>query len=134
MKQAVCVVLEYNDLFLAVTRRNSKLLGLVGGKVDANETPVEAIIRETYEEVGIKLESSLLTAVYSDVCKGDVDYFTTTFTYPKLDQLQVSNLVIEDGLSCEFVTSSMLCDSSVSPFAIYNSWLFTEYKKHSKYN
>ena len=41
---------------LSISRRKNRAkFGLIGGKIDANETPFEAIIRETKEETGINV-------------------------------------------------------------------------------
>ncbi len=50
MNKAVCVVLENDGKYLAVSRKdNSKDFGFPGGKVDPGETGIEAIKRETFE-------------------------------------------------------------------------------------
>jgi 8-oxo-dGTP diphosphatase len=52
-------ILEKNGKILFLLRKNtpffSNYFGLIGGKVDQNESPAAALIRETYEEVGITI-------------------------------------------------------------------------------
>jgi len=57
-KASVMLVLNEEGLILGVSRRNdSTKFGLPGGKLEDNETPEEAGIRETFEETGIKVNS-----------------------------------------------------------------------------
>lgn len=64
---------ENNVLLLHRSATNSMPghYGLVGGKVEDNEKPHEALIREVYEEVGITLR-------YEDLTFKNVYYGTTT--------------------------------------------------------
>lgn len=56
MKKAIVAVIIKDGLILAISRRNDKTkFGFVGGKVDANETLEQALIRETKEECGITI-------------------------------------------------------------------------------
>lgn len=57
---AVCVLIlggeEGNFKAVGVARRNDpKSFGLIGGKIDIGESPVEAAIRECKEESGIRI-------------------------------------------------------------------------------
>lgn len=55
---AVMLVLNKEGLILGVSRRNDVTkFGLPGGKLEPDETPEEAGIRETLEETGIKVNS-----------------------------------------------------------------------------
>lgn len=55
-KLAVCLLIkDENGKVLAVTRRDSILLGIPGGKVDGDEELIDAIIRETKEETNLNL-------------------------------------------------------------------------------
>ena len=54
----VLIFLRYQDKYLLLNRDKPTWMGCwngVGGKIEGNETPVEAAIRETYEETGIKV-------------------------------------------------------------------------------
>jgi len=55
---AVIVIRDFEGRILTVTRRNSDLFGLPGGKLDAGELPEEAAIREAKEETGIEVKSA----------------------------------------------------------------------------
>lgn len=52
MRAAVGLVVHADGRVLAVTNRRHKGWGLPGGKVETNETPKEALIREMQEEIG----------------------------------------------------------------------------------
>lgn len=78
MRQAATVLI-FNDQgkILAVSRKNNPNdFGLPGGKVDADETPAQAAVRELREETGLALYSP--TPIFR---REDADGFiTTTFT------------------------------------------------------
>lgn len=61
----VRVIFEENDKLLLMKRAKFKGggYGLVGGHVDLGESPVEALIRETYEEVGLRIKAEDLDLV-----------------------------------------------------------------------
>lgn len=57
-KNAVICILKNKDRFLLLKRSKEPNKGKytpVGGKIDPFETPLQAAIRETYEETGIKI-------------------------------------------------------------------------------
>lgn len=72
----VAIVVAYDpeqaaDCFL-LTRRSSRLRGhsaqyaLPGGRLDANESPVEAALRELYEELGLALSEDAVLGLLDD--------------------------------------------------------------------
>lgn len=61
MKQASCALIIKDGLVLASHRRdNPNSWGLIGGKIDAGETPLQAMIRETIEETGFTADFEYL--------------------------------------------------------------------------
>jgi 8-oxo-dGTP pyrophosphatase MutT (NUDIX family) len=81
MKKAVCIFMKNDsgDVVL-VTRPNSNQVGLPGGKVEEGEDNVTAILRELKEETGIVLDKKDISEVFSSICEGEVDYFTTAYS------------------------------------------------------
>ena len=57
-----CAALVYieNQQLLLVKVRDLEKYYLPGGKIEADEEPIDAAIRETYEELNVKLERSLV--------------------------------------------------------------------------
>ncbi len=126
MRRAVCVIIQSvaaDNIYLGVTRRNQPdRLGLPGGKVDPGESEIDAVIRETFEETGIKLEHDKLVPIYTALCPGDVNYWVTTFYYTEpVDFSPFSSLPeVEVGITPRPVLFKHLMDPKYSPFAAYN--------------
>jgi ADP-ribose pyrophosphatase YjhB (NUDIX family) len=129
IKTAVCLLVKTGqNTYLSVSRPKSKQWGLVGGKVEPGETPLQAIVREAKEEANLVLNQSNLKLAFADISVGDISYYTTTFIYPKLSQMELDCLSPEIGLVLGTLTQEQLCDDNVSPFAGYNRTLFTRLK------
>ncbi|MFB5253489.1 NUDIX hydrolase [Bacillus cereus] len=59
-KYTICFIRK-GDNILLLNRNKKPTMGMwngVGGKIEDNETPYEGIIRETFEETGIELQSA----------------------------------------------------------------------------
>ncbi|MGG7507318.1 NUDIX hydrolase [Plantibacter sp. YIM 135249] len=52
---------------LMVTARGRDVLYMPGGKIDAGETPAEAVIRESREEIAVELEPASLEELFTVV-------------------------------------------------------------------
>ncbi|MDR0978518.1 MAG: NUDIX hydrolase [Lachnospiraceae bacterium] len=67
---------------------NPGVWGVCGGKVNFKETPEDAIIRETREEIGIDLNGKnlkLLTQMADENVIGDKGFFTTFYINQNVD-------------------------------------------------
>src|SRR5690554_5775930 len=77
VRVAVAVVLVGNQVLLAKRRiemNHSGFWELLGGKIEAEETPQAALVRELKEEVGVDFSSANITPP-----------ITLSFTYPEVE-------------------------------------------------
>ena len=54
------VALVRDDCVLTVRKRGTQRFMLVGGKLEPGESPLDAALRETYEEVGLRIHTGTL--------------------------------------------------------------------------
>ncbi len=125
MKQAVCLILDAADgHVVCVSRRNSTTQwGLPGGKVDPDESVINAVQREVREEIGLSVSRTRLVPIYAGICRGDVDFWVTTFYADGLI-VDVESLQAEEGLTIQAMPKSVLLDARSTPFVDYNLNVF----------
>lgn len=86
-----------NKHFLAVSRKNDLTkFGLPGGAIDPGETPMQAAIRETFEETGIVVEECVLVHATDDS-----RYFFATKWSGEIDTKEVG--IVKWGVYEDFV-------------------------------
>ena len=66
MRSGVVALIESDDAVLLERRRDDGKWGLVGGAIAADETVVEALVREVREETGLATREVELFGVFSD--------------------------------------------------------------------
>ena len=120
-KYAVCVFAFSGEKILSVTRRNTEIWGLPGGKVDDGESLPIALSRETFEETGYFFHPHDLFPIYSEVvpCDDGNDYYTTAFWYTADSKLKDNGSdrgEIEAGIKYKFVTLDTLLSGAFSEF------------------
>lgn len=69
---AFATLFDGDGRVLLVRRRDYPVWNLPGGKVETDETPWEAVVRETREETGLEIEVHRLTGVYSKLSRGEL--------------------------------------------------------------
>lgn len=115
-KQAACLLIT-NDTgeVLLVSRRNSTQVGLPGGKVDPGETPLNAALRETFEETGLQFSEDDVVEVFGALCEGEVNYFTTAYKAKYNGEITE---MVEDDIYVRWGSINELINNS--PFTAYN--------------
>lgn len=132
IKQAAVVLLiDDNDSVLVVNRPKQNKFGLPGGKVEPGETPIDAAVRETYEETGIDLDPFNLVPIYGAIEYGDDGnhYYTTCFLYDiGQHQFEIKDeyVGIEPDLSGKFIMLSEFVTCPDSMFPEYNESVIRE--------
>jgi 8-oxo-dGTP pyrophosphatase MutT (NUDIX family) len=125
--QAVCLLVRKGDLFLGVTRRNQPdTWGLPGGKVDAGEGLIGAVIRETYEETGLVIRATEVTQSFQTLCGPGSDGKTFeaygyTFTGDPSRFCTNERWEVEAGIGVGWVSKAQLF---AGPFGDYNRAFF----------
>lgn len=131
MKTATCLLVVRYGKILAISRRNDTTRwGLPGGKVDAYETNLEALMREVNEEIGVIAASTAYEPLYVGFCPGKlappVDYWVTTYLWVDTP-IRDHELDPEKGFELRWMTREQLEDPTISPFAEYNVKVFEAY-------
>jgi 8-oxo-dGTP pyrophosphatase MutT (NUDIX family) len=129
-KNAACIViLDSNRNVLTVTRRNSDVLSLPGGKCD-DEYFIDAVIRETMEETGFVIDKQDVIPVYSEVVLGDdgQDFYCVTFLFTWFQAVSNENSwEHEKGIKASFKPIQELLDNGA--FREYNLKAFENVNK-----
>lgn len=120
----------FEHLFLTISRRNDTTKwGLPGGKVDAGESNIKAVQRETAEETGMIGGVGNFQPIYSARCDGETPYWVTTYLWEGYD-VQLENLVTEPGFTLRWGTREELTNPYKSPFAFYNVGVFKAFDEY----
>ena len=128
MKKAVCLlvlkevpaVIKTFDI-LVVERFNDNSIGLPGGKVEEDETSIQALIKEIKEETNLDIKEEYLELVYGCIVG---DYYCETYGL-KFKHLKDVNFA--DMRQCEKHINPIFTKFSVNNFAIPSR--FMEYNR-----
>jgi 8-oxo-dGTP pyrophosphatase MutT (NUDIX family) len=75
-------VIDDNDKVLLMRRSDNGLWGMPGGGMNVGETPAQAVVRETFEETGIRCKAVALVGVYdSRLWKTNFGFNAYLFTF-----------------------------------------------------
>ncbi len=69
---AFAVIFDQNNSVLLCHRTDCDLWNLPGGKLEENELPTDAVVREVKEETGYDVEVKRLSGVYKNNRKNDI--------------------------------------------------------------
>jgi 8-oxo-dGTP pyrophosphatase MutT (NUDIX family) len=80
-----------NKLIAVSRRENPNLICFPGGKQELNESSVEGLVREVYEETGLQFSINEATPIYSGVCEGEKEYWVTAYLIVMDDEITEFN-------------------------------------------
>lgn len=126
-KEAVTIVVfdTRTGLMLATHRKEDiSQWGMPGGKIDENESPLEAIVREFSEETpySVLINNLEYLGVYPHYGPTDYDVHTYLVKDANLLKLNISLIGVEQNYG--WVHPRLL---TFGPFADFNTKLFSEY-------
>lgn len=58
---ASAIIVDQQNRFLTVRKKHSRYFMMAGGKIESNETPLQALVREIKEELALILKTSAIT-------------------------------------------------------------------------
>lgn len=95
----VCIMDNNNNILLQQRSKNKKSNALkwtesAGGHVDKDETSLQAIMRETKEELGIKLDKKDVNYMFSMIGEAYETYNICDFYYAKID-VKTEDIIIQ---------------------------------------
>lgn len=112
-KSVRALIISGDGAVLVVTN-NDCLIDLPKGRLEQNESPIEAVIRNLYEEIGLKVKN-----LFPILSMFDSEYLCTTFVVKS-----IGIPVHKKGLKIQWVNPSHLIDKSLAQYPEYNIKLF----------
>jgi 8-oxo-dGTP pyrophosphatase MutT (NUDIX family) len=134
-KYAVCIVLYRYVLTREINKSNIEILcvsrktdhtdfGLVGGKIDDFETPLEAIIRETKEETG--LDISIITEHDLIDLSPENDFLVSTYLL-QYNQISMGDIDSEENHVIKWINMTDLVNNNKYTYYKFNNKIITKY-------
>ena len=135
IKSAVAVIIpfESDSKVLCVTRPNSNLIAFPGGKVEKNESEVQAAVREVLEETGLIINQADLLTIFSGTSsgRGETTYWLTAFLHVgnlKQNSDLYSSLKTEVNLENRVVEIEDLENAEIAAFSKNNKKIIKNLK------
>ena len=117
LKIATACFLNDKQELLVVRKKNTAVWMLPGGKLDVNETPTEALIRELQEELQIEIDASTLRFIgsFDAIAANEADTFVNAQAF--LARLPTGKTPIHGAEIAEmkWLPLSMSTQSDIAP-------------------
>ena len=78
---AAAIILNSNNQTLLVRKKNTSKFMHVGGKLEANEFPEQALKREVFEEIGCEIEILSFIGQYQNLAANEADHTLLSYVY-----------------------------------------------------
>ena len=89
---AAAVILNEQNQLLLVRKKNTQFFMQVGGKLEVNELPEQTMLREIYEEIGVKATIQQFIGRFETQAANEADHQLVSYVYqvdlnqvPKID-------------------------------------------------
>ena len=117
MKPAAIGIIYNEDRthVLLVERRDVPLLVLPGGGIDAEETPAQAVVREVWEETGLRVDVVRQIAEYSPINK----LSSQTYVF----ECQPKDGILRTGCETASLSYYSLNNLPKNTFVVHRAWL-----------
>jgi 8-oxo-dGTP pyrophosphatase MutT (NUDIX family) len=131
MKQAAVMLIIKDGLILGVSRKDQlDKFGLIGGKCESNETPLDAAKRETFEEVGITV--SACQPIYHRVEPKSTEDGEDFVAYCYYASVWQGEPISKEGTAVSWLTEEELTKTKAA-FPDYNINTLTAFKRMHPY-
>ena len=126
MKVAATAVIVKDGLVLSVLRKSSAKYGLPGGKCEELEAPEQAMIREVFEETGLKVHK--YDFIWKRTEKSDTteDHYDCFVYYVEDFSGDIKS---SDEGKAEWITHDLLFSEKYGAFPSYNKLTFDKLKQ-----
>jgi 8-oxo-dGTP pyrophosphatase MutT (NUDIX family) len=137
-KYAACIVIYRNSQTKEVNKSNIEILcvsrktdhddfGFVGGKIDDFETPLHAIIRETREETGLDISSTIKEENLIDF-SNENEYLVSTYLI-EYNKISMGDVYSQENHVIKWINASDLVNNKKFTYYEFNNKIITKYLK-----
>lgn len=96
---ASAIIVDQQNRFLTVRKKHSSYFMMAGGKIESNETPLQALVREIKEELALILKTSAITflGTYETLAVNEKDTIVNAHIY----QILLTNETVQNCAEIE---------------------------------
>lgn len=96
---ASAIIVDQQNRFLTVRKKGSSYFMMAGGKIESDETPLQALLRELAEELTLKIKTSAITFLGTHETLAVNE--TETIVHANIYQVQLTNEIVQNSAEIE---------------------------------